>query len=276
MATKRTKARAPGIHRALLASLLLFGTLPACRQTGSDEAKARQTVTVAAAADLKFALDEIVLEFEKIRPDIEVRISYGSSGNFFSQLAQRAPFDIYFSADVSYPARLIETGLADASTQFTYATGRIVVWALKSSPLEPPRMGLEALGHSSVRKIAVANPEHAPYGRAAIAALQRLGIYDSVKERLVYGENVAQTAQFVESGAADIGIIALSLALGPSLKEKGRFWEIPIDAYPRMEQGGVILPWAKHPKAAQELRAFVLSPPGQSTLRRYGFSSPNE
>jgi len=250
--------------------------LPACRQTGSDESKARQTVTIAAAADLKFALDEIALEFKRARPDIKVRISYGSSGNFYSQLAQRAPFDIFFSADVSYPMRLIEAGLADASTQFTYATGRIVVWTLKSSPLDLPRMGLEAFKHSSVRKIAVANPEHAPYGKAAIDALQKLGIYGSVRERLVYGENVAQTAQFIESGAADIGIIALSLALGPSLKEKGRFWEIPLDAYPRMQQGGVILTWAKHRKAAQELRAFVLSPAGQSTLRRYGFSPPNE
>lgn len=236
----------------------------------------RQTVTVAAAADLKFALDEIAAEFQKVQPNIEVRISYGSSGNFYSQLAQHAPFDIFFSADVSFPMRLIEAGLADAKTQFVYAIGRIVVWVPNSSPIDLSQTGFEALKHSAVRKIAVANPEHAPYGKAAIAALQKLGIYDTVKDRLVYGENIAQTAQFVESRVADAGIIALSLALAPGLKEKGRFWEIPLEAYPRMEQGGVILPWAKHPKAAEGLRTFVLSPSGQATLRRYGFILPKE
>jgi molybdate transport system substrate-binding protein len=127
-----------------------------------------------------------------------------------------------------------------------------------------------------VRKIAIANPEHAPYGRAAVAALQKLGLYESVKDRLVYAENVAQTAQVIESGAADIGIIALSLAVAPALKGKGRYWEIPLAAYPRMEQGGVILSWARHPNAARELRDYIMAPPGQAVLRRYGFSLPGQ
>jgi molybdate transport system substrate-binding protein len=245
-----------------------------CRPTGPDQADARQTVVVAAASDLKFALDEIAREFETINPDIEVRISYGSSGNFCAQLVQRAPFDIFFSADARYPARLIEAGLAEASSKFIYATGKIVVWTLKASQIALCPAGLEALKHPSIRRIALANPEHAPYGKAAIAALQKLGIYDTVKERLIYGENVAQAAQFVESGAADAGIIALSLALAPVLKEKGRFWEIPQDSYPRLDQGGVILPWAKHPRASEKLRAFVLSPSGQTVLRSYGFVMP--
>src|SRR6185503_10066402 len=106
--------------------------------------------------------------------------------------------------------------------------------------------GIESLKHPSVRKIAIANPEHAPYGKAAVAAMQKLGIYEAVKDKLVFGENIAQTAQFVDSGAADIGIIALSLAVAPAMKGKGRYWEIPLDAYPRLNQGGVILPWAKN------------------------------
>jgi len=135
---------------------------------------------------------------------------------------------------------------------------------------------MEALKHSSARRIAIANPEHAPYGKAAVAAMQKLGVYDTVKGKLVYGENIAQAAQFVESGAADIGIIALSLALAPALKAKGNYWEVPLDAYPRLEQGGVILSWARNPRQTKEFKDFVLSEAGKQILRRYGFSMPGE
>src|SRR5947208_6708589 len=147
-----------------------------------DTRPAEIAVTVAAASDLKFALDEIVVAFQKARPDIEVQVSYGSSGNFFSQLSQRAPFDIFFSADVAYAAKLIEAGLGVADSKFSYGVGRIVVWVPADSPIDPAKFGIESLKQPSIRKIAIANPEHAPYGKAAVAAMQKLGISQPVKE----------------------------------------------------------------------------------------------
>jgi molybdate transport system substrate-binding protein len=265
--------------RALKTALLwlLFAATTSRLSAADDiESRPQQTVTVAAAADLKFAMDEIVTKFHPVHSNIKVRVTYGSSGNFHSQLSQRAPFDIFFSADAIYPARLVEAGLARAESQFVYGIGRIVVWVRADSPIDPNRLGIESLKHSSVRKIAIANPVHAPYGMAAVAALRKLGVYESVKDRLVYGENIAQATQFVESGAADIGIIAMSLAVAPPMLSKGRYWEVPLDAYPKMEQGGVILSWTKQPKAAEAFREFVLSEPGKSILRRHGFFMPNE
>ena len=160
-----------------------------------------QILSVAAASDLKFALDEIVLAFQREHSDIRVRVSYGSSGNFYAQLAQRAPFDLFFSADVSYPTKLVDAGLAVANSKFSYAMGRIVVWAPTNSPIDPTKLGAAALQHPALHRIAIANPDHAPYGKAAVAALVKLGIYDAVKSKLVFGENIAQTAQFVDTGA---------------------------------------------------------------------------
>jgi molybdate transport system substrate-binding protein len=243
---------------------------------GISSRAAEGTLAIAAASDLRFALDEIITAFKTNHPNATIRTTYGSSGNFYAQLSQRAPFDIFFSADVSYPARLIEGGFGVASSKFTYAVGRIVVWVPTNSPIDPASLGIESLKHPSVRKIAIANPAHAPYGRAAVAAMEKLGVYDTVKSKLVLGENIAQTAQFVETGGADVGIIALSLAVAPAAKEKGRYWEFPLDAYPRVEQGGMITPWAQDPALAQEFRSFVLGESGKSVLRRYGFFMPNK
>jgi molybdate transport system substrate-binding protein len=246
---------------------------PAKAQSASDEPE-RKVIAVAAAADAKFAFDELIAAFEKAHPLVEVRVSYGSSGNFYAQLSQRAPFDIFFSADASYPAKLVQAGFAVPDSEFTYAIGKIVLWAPTNSAVDPKAEKLDALKHASVKKIAIANPEHAPYGKAAVAAMQKRGVYEGVKEKLVYGENVAQAAQFVQSGAADIGIIALSLATAPAMKVKGTYWEIPTDAYPRLEQAGVILAWVRNLPETKEFKQFVLSEPGRQILQRYGFSMP--
>jgi molybdate transport system substrate-binding protein len=248
--------------------LTAFGALLATGQAAE--------ITVAAASDLKFALDDVVAEFQKSNPIVRVKVSYGSSGNFYSQISQRAPYDMFLSADIFYPTRLIEAGHAVAESKFKYGIGRLVIWARTNSPVNPKELGIESLKQAAVRKIAIANPEHAPYGRAALAAMRKLGIYEAVKGRLVYGENIAQTAQFIDTGAADIGIVALSLAIAPAMKQKGHYWEIPLDAYPRMEQGGVILPWAREPKLAEQLRGFILGERGKTVLRSYGFFMPNE
>lgn len=244
--------------------------------TTSPDTAATRHVTVAAASDLKFALDEIVAAFRTVDPSIEVKVSYGSSGNFFSQLSNGAPFDVFLSADIQYPRNLASAGHADSSSLFHYADGQIVLWAPSGSGVDVKGKGIEALRSPEIGKIAIANPEHAPYGRAAEAAMKSLGVYDAVKDRLVLGENIAQTAQFIESGAADVGIIALSLAMAPSMRDKGTYWPVPLDAYPRLEQGGIILSRAHEPEAAAKLVAYMSGADGRRVLRSYGFIIPGE
>ena len=232
-----------------------------------------QKLTVAAAADLRFALDELVLQFRATHPAVDLAITYGSSGNFFAQIQNGAPFDVFLSADVDYPRRLVAASLASKDSLFLYGAGRIVVWVPAGSPLDPAALGIHALEAASVRHIAIANPQHAPYGRAAVAALRSLGVYDRVAPKLVLGENIAQAFEFVESGAAEVGIVALSLALAPAARTHGRYWEVPQDAYPKIEQGGVILSRAPAGPAAR-FRAFLLSEEARRILKQYGFSVP--
>jgi molybdate transport system substrate-binding protein len=231
---------------------------------------------VAAAANLKFAFDEIAAEFEKTHDGIRVTVTYGSSGNFFAQLSNGAPFDLFLSADVDYPRKLVEKGLARREGLFVYAVGQIVVWVPERSSLDLHRDRLRAVADPAVRKIAIANPRHAPYGRAAEAALKKLGIFEQVQARLVFGENVEQAAQFVHSGAADAGILPLSLARAPALRDTGRHWPVPADAYPPIEQAGVILNAAKDRDAAEQLRDMLLGPEGRAILARHGYAIPGE
>lgn len=245
--------------------------------TSSDSTPGPVTrTTVAAAADLMFAFEEIRTEFERRNPAIQVQVTFGSSGNFFAQLSHRAPFDLFLSADIDYPRRLIEQGRGMSDSEFSYAIGQIVIWVSKESTLAIESRGLEALTDPSVRRIAIANPKHAPYGRAALSALRYFDLYDQVVERLVPGESVAQACQFVESGAADVGILARSLAMSPSMQEKGRFVEIPAEAYPPIVQGGVVLSGARNEQAARQLRAFLLEAEGREILQRFGFQPPGE
>ena len=239
----------------------------------ADPPARRGHVRVAAAADLNAAFGDLIVRFSAAH-DVDVAVSYGSSGTFYAQLLNQAPFDLFLSADVAYPNQLAARGLTVPQSEFTYAIGRIALWAPSSSTLDVEREGLQALTHASVAHVAIANAEHAPYGRAAIAAMQSAGVYDRVKPKLVTGENVAQAMQFVQSGAADAGIIAMSLALAPAAKGQGRMFEIPANTYPRLEQGGAILKWAADIDAARALRGFLLSADGQTILKQYGFAMP--
>ena len=232
-------------------------------------------VSIAAASDLNFAFKEIVAEFEK-RTGNTVKLSLGSSGNFFAQLSNGAPFDVFFSADIGYPKRLEQAGLAEPGTLYLYAVGRIVLWVPKGSPIDVHALGIEALQHPSVKKIAIANPKHAPYGRAAVAAMEHFKVYGAVKDKLVLGENISQTAQFVQTGGADIGIIALSLAVAPAMKDTGMLWEVPFEAYPRLEQGAVILKTAKNQKAARGFLDYIKGSEGAAVFKRYGFFLPEK
>jgi molybdate transport system substrate-binding protein len=261
-------------HRLLLSALLGAALVAAGCRSATEPPAHRGRVRVAAAADLNAALSDVIARFGGAH-DVDVSVSYGSSGTFYAQLLNQAPFDLFLSADVAYPNQLAARGLTLPQSEFTYAIGRIAIWAPGSSPLDLERDGLQALTQASVAHVAIANPEHAPYGRAAVAAMQAAGVYDRVRTKLVIGENVAQTMQFVQSGAADVGIVALSLALAPSVKGKGRLFEIPPSTYPRLEQGGTILKGAADVDAARALRGFLLSADGQAILKQYGFSTPD-
>jgi molybdate transport system substrate-binding protein len=232
-----------------------------------------QEIVVAAAADMSAALPELAAAYTK-KTGQTVKLSFGASGNLTTQIRNGAPFDIFLSADEQYPQQLITEGLALKDTLYRYAIGRLVLWVPTDSPLDLSKLGIQALLDPSVKKISIANPSTAPYGRAAEAALKHFGIYDQVSSRLVLGENVSQAAQFVESGNAQAGLIALSHALAPAMKDKGRYWVVPLDAYPTLNQAAVVLLRSKQQDAARKFLEFLRTPEATSLLSSYGFSLP--
>jgi molybdate transport system substrate-binding protein len=237
-------------------------------------AKPCGAVTVAAASDLTYAMNEIAANFEKVT-GCTVRLSLGSSGNFLTQIENGAPFDVFFSADIAYPKKLEAEGLAAPGSTYLYAIGKIVLWTRKDSRVDVNK-GFASLRDPAVKKIAIANPAHAPYGRAAEEALRKSGVYDAVKDRLVLGENISQTAEFVESGNADAGIIALSLVLSPTMKDKGRAWNIPDNLYASIEQGAVAVRAAANPQGARQFLDYIKMPGTAALLERYGFVLPGK
>jgi molybdate transport system substrate-binding protein len=228
-----------------------------------------QEITVAAAADLQFAMQDVAARFQK-ETGKTVKLIYGSSGNFFQQIQNGAPFDMFFSANLDYPKKLEAAGLTEPGSYYQYAKGKIVIWVRNDSKLDLSS-GMKVLLDPSVKKIAVANPQHAPYGQAAVAAMQTEKIYESVKDKFVLGENISQTASFVVSGSADAGIVALSLALSPNMKDKGRYADIPADEYPPIEQACVILGSSKNKEAARQFLSFVKTAAIGDVLKSYGF-----
>lgn len=231
-----------------------------------------QDLAIAAASDLQAVLPAIGARFEE-RSGVSVRLTFGSSGNFFSQLQNGAPFDLFLSADLDYPERLVAAGLAVRDSLYEYGTGRIVVWARRGAPFDL-RRGLHGLADPRVRRVAIANPDHAPYGRAAVAALRHERLYDSVRSKLVLGENISQAAQFVQSGNADAGILALSLAVAPALKSSGVYAEIPPTLHPPIRQGAVVLTASRHQAAARRFLDFMKRPEIVQTMRDFGFAPP--
>jgi molybdate transport system substrate-binding protein len=231
-----------------------------------------QTITVAAAADLQFVFQDVTARFQKDTGH-EVKVIYGSSGNFFAQIQNGGPFDLFFSADIGYPQKLEAAGLTEPGTLYEYATGKIVLLAPKGSSLDLKR-GLPVLLDPQIKKIAIANPEHAPYGRAAVAALQHEKLYDQVSSKFVLGENISQTATFVVTGSADVGIVALSLALAPATQEKASYAPIPDDVYPPIRQAAVILKSSQQKEIARQFLAFLKKPEIVGLLEKYGFAVP--
>ena len=234
---------------------------------------AAQEITVAAAADLQFAMQEVGARFQQ-ETGKSVKLIYGSSGNFTQQLQNGAPFDMFFSANLDYPKQLESAGLTEPGSFYQYAIGKIVIWVPHASKLDLSS-GLRVLLDPSIKKIAIANPEHAPYGKAAVAAMQKENIYDQVKDKFVLGENISQAASFVASGSADVGIVALSLALSPNMKEKGRYAEVPPADYPAIQQACVIMRSSKQKDVARQFEQFIQSAPIKELFQKYGFAIPN-
>jgi len=232
-------------------------------------------LTVAAAADLSLALQPIAAKFQR-QTGNSVRLSFGSSGDFFNQIQNGAPYDVFLSADLGYPEKVIKLGFADSGSLRTYAVGRLVLWVPRGSQLDIDHEGMKALLDPSVHKIAIANPQHAPYGRAAVAALQHFQLYEKVAKRLVLGENVGQAAQFAESGNAQVGIIALAHALAPSVRPLGRYALVPTDSYPPLRQGAVIISRSKNKTLAGEFLKYLAGPESEAIFRQFGFEAPKE
>jgi molybdate transport system substrate-binding protein len=229
-------------------------------------------ITIAAAADLKFAMDEIAAEFEKSNPADVVEVIYGSSGKFHTQIQQGAPYDLYFSADIAFPRQLADKGLA-ASEVRPYALGRIVLW---SATHDATKMTLASLLDPAIRRVAIANPKHAPYGKRAEEALRASGLWEKVEPKLVYGENIAHTAQFVQTGNAQVGIIALALALNPELASAGGYRLIPQDLHEPLEQGYIITRRGANKPLAEWFAAFMSTRPARAIMVKHGFVLPGE
>ena len=228
-----------------------------------------QTVKIAAAADLRYALDEVVKEYKKNNSGANIEVIYGSSGNAFTQILNGAPFDIYFSADIMYPQKLKEVGLTLTEPKL-YAIGRIVLW---SASLDVSK-SLSVLADKPNIKIAIANPEHAPYGQRSVEALKYYKLYEKVEQQLIFGENISQAAQFCLSGNAEAGLIALSLVLSPSMSNQGKYFLIDEKSHRPLEQAYVILTHAKENKLAFDFAKFVTSQPAKVIFEKYGFTLP--
>lgn len=231
-----------------------------------------EKVTVAAAADLKFAMDEIVTAFKKAHPSDEVEVIYGSSGKFHTQIQNGAPYDLYFSADIAFPRELVKAGFAGSEVK-PYAFGRIVLW---SATMDASKMTLASLTDPKIARIAIANPKHAPYGKRAEEALRASGLWEKVEPKLVYGENIAHTAQFVQTGNAQVGIIALALAVNPELAKHGGYWLIPDTLHEPLEQGFVITKRAAGNKLAKQFADYMGSQAARAVMTKYGFVLPGE
>lgn len=254
----------------ILAGIVFTATSGWCQ-----DKKTNSEIAVAAAADLSAALQEIGEAYQK-KTGTRVKLSFGASGALTQQIQNGAPFDLFFSADMDYPRQLIGAGQADATTLYQYAVGRLVLWVPADSPLDVEHQGMNVLLDPSVKKIAMANPQHAPYGRAALAALQNAGMYARVRDRLVLGENISQAAQFVESGNAQAGFVALAHALAPGMRGKGKYWEVPADAYPALAQGVVVLSHSQHKQEAAEFLVYIKTKEAAELFRKYGFTLPRD
>jgi molybdate transport system substrate-binding protein len=245
----------------LFATMLAVGCRP--RQTLLNQ------ITVAAAADLAPAFEELGRNFEQ-QHSVKVIFSFGSSGMLEKQIENGAPMDLFASANTEYIDELDRKGLIVPGTKTVYARGRITLWTLKTSPLKIEK--IQDLARPEVKRIAIANPEHAPYGTVAREALEKAGIWETVQPRVIFGENVRQTLQYAQTGNVDVAIVALSL----SLQSDGRWVLVPQELHRPLDQALGVIKGSMHEQTAREFAAFINSPQGREIMRKYGLTLPGE
>jgi molybdate transport system substrate-binding protein len=229
------------------------------------------TLKIAAAADLQPVLPALIEEFEQ-QSHQKVEASYASSATLATQILNGGPFGLFLSADLSFPQKVAAAGLADSAEPIPYARGTLVLWARNDSPVQP--LSIDSLRSPALRTVAVANAEHAPYGRAAKAAIEKLGLADTLKSKLVVAENIAQTAQYADSGNADAGLISLTSALTPRLSADGKYVTMPEDSYPPLLQGAVVIKDGAAAEEAHQFLTFLVSPPIRKQLAERGLKAP--
>jgi molybdate transport system substrate-binding protein len=250
---------------------LLLGFILALVQCGGRHTADLQ---IAVSANAALAAEELASAFEG-QTGHAVRMSVASSGTLYAQIANGAPFDLFLSADMDYPRKLISLGNAEPESLRVYALGRLVVWSRRDAGIDCAREEKDCLIAGEVRRVAIANPRHAPYGKASIEALREFGFYDRLQPKLVLGESLAQTLQFAESGAADVAIVSLSLALSPSAVKKGTYWLVPEGNHSPIEQGAVLLrTQGKDQRRARLFLDFLSSKEGTAVLVRHGYMMP--
>jgi molybdate transport system substrate-binding protein len=250
--------------------LLFFAvaTFQVCLHTN---AQPNSTLKIAAAADLQPVLPALIEEYEQ-QSHQKVEASYASSATLATQILNGGPFGLFLSADLSFPQKIAAAGLSDSAEPIPYARGTLVLWARNDSPVQP--LSIDSLRSPALRTVAVANAEHAPYGRAAKAAIQKLGLADALKGKLVVAENIAQTAQYADSGNADAGLISLTSALTPRLSADGKYVAMPEDSYPLLLQGAIVIKQGSGAEEARQFLAFLLSPPIRKQLAERGLKAP--
>jgi molybdate transport system substrate-binding protein len=229
------------------------------------------TLKIAAAADLQPVLPALIEQFVK-QTQKKVEASYASSASLATQIINGGPFGLFLSADLSFPQTVIAAGLGDTAEPVPYARGTLVLWARNDSPVQP--LSMDSLRNPSLKRVAVANPEHAPYGRAAKAAIEKLGFANILEGKLVVAENISQAAQYADSGNAQVGFLSLTSALTPRLTSDGKYVALPEDSYPPLLQGAVVIKRGPNVEEAHQFLDFLLSAPIRKELAKRGLKAP--
>ncbi|QDS96225.1 Molybdate-binding periplasmic protein precursor [Roseimaritima multifibrata] len=279
METSLLPILSPSTHSAAWGAILpLVFSLLGCGSNSAPIAHRASpetsTLTIAAASNLRFALEELNARFCEANPDCRLQMHYGSSGHLFAQLIQQAPFDLFLSADTRYPQQLVQRGAAAPADYFEYAEGTLIAWVPSTSELSLQTAGLTALKSPKVVRLGIANPRLAPYGTAAQQSLQNAGLWEDLMPRIVYGENITQVAHFIETGTVDAAILAGSLTRSGRRNHRGQEWAIPTDQYDPIRQAGVITKHSEQPLLAARFRDWLLSAEGQAVLQQQGYASP--
>lgn len=264
------------LRRLLLAALTFLGValLWPRMEASSPPPQLFGRLQIAAASGLRFAMEEARAQFAAIHPGLQVYIAYGASGYLHSQLINGAPFDLFLSADRAYAEAIARGPRATLEDLRVFAYGALVLWTSSTSPLNAAKLQGKTLTDPALKRLAIANPRHAPYGKAAEAALKNLGLWIQLQPKLVLGQNVSQTAQFAQTGAAEAGLIALSLAVAPTMAKQGHHWTLPGTLYPPLAQTSLVLHDGKGEEAARAFQHFLTAPAGKTLLTHYGFTLP--